>query len=276
MKKTALISAVLVLAGFSGAAFANTAILKANNEIGIAATGTLMNYQEHITPGPSDTESGWMPGFGVKYSLMQNLMGLNNAYVAIHFNRSAGNINYRGAVQTADGDVPVTATDKATIYNVTGRVGMGMALSNDMMVTPYVVGGYQHWNRDLIGPDGYTEDYGAGLVGLGAKFQYAPTSNLVLSATPEFMAIVGGGVKGNVAGVGRAKFGTSGEEKLSLDADYAVAENVHIYGGLSYTHFNYTGGPAPVYGNPDIIAAQEPPSSTNHFGLQLGVAYNFY
>ena len=45
-------------------------IVVANNEVGIAATGTLMNYQEHITEVPSDIESGWMPGFAVKYSLM--------------------------------------------------------------------------------------------------------------------------------------------------------------------------------------------------------------
>ncbi|MHB8237047.1 MAG: hypothetical protein ACYDDD_06240 [Acidithiobacillus ferrivorans] len=45
-------------------------IIAVNNEVGIAATGTLMNYQEHITAVPSDIESGWMPGFAVKYSLM--------------------------------------------------------------------------------------------------------------------------------------------------------------------------------------------------------------
>ena len=44
-------------------------IVVANNEVGIATTGTLMNYQEHITEVPSDIESGWMPGFAVKYSL---------------------------------------------------------------------------------------------------------------------------------------------------------------------------------------------------------------
>lgn len=272
MKKTALFSIAALLAGFSGVAFANTAIMNANNEMGIAATGTLMNYQEHVTPGPADTESGWMPGFGVKYSLMQNIMGVNNAYVAIHFNRSSGGINYKGALQTAHGDIPTKTTDDATIYDVTGRVGMGMSLSSNMMLTPFVVGGYQHWNRNPQGPGAYTEDYGAGLVGLGAKFQYAPTANLVISATPEFMAVVGGSAQPHIPGISSAKFGTSGEEKLSVGADYRISGHVHLYGGLSYTHFNYTGGP--LFADGQHIG-YEPLSSTNLFGMQLGVAYNF-
>lgn len=48
----------------------NNPIVVANNEAGIAATGTHMNYLENLSTSPSDSETGWMPGFAVKYSLM--------------------------------------------------------------------------------------------------------------------------------------------------------------------------------------------------------------
>lgn len=292
MRKTALLAALGALAlSTSALAFAttNNSILAANNEIGMAVTGNLLNYQEHANPG--DTESGWTPGFAVKYSLMQNLVGIHNAYLAMRFGWSRGNVNYHGFTQryTNSGNIAYHSyqgTDNATMYHFTARAGVGLDVGQGMMVTPYVFGGYQHWNRHLLGPRGYTEDYHAGVVGLGAMFQDAVTPQIVVSVTPEFGAIVGGGMNTNVLN-GKANpvsFGTTGEEKISLDADYALSGAYgygagmgwHLYGGLSYTHYNYTGGALtiPIDGM-NFPVGYEPFSSTNLFQLQAGVAYSF-
>jgi len=291
MQKTAIISA-LAATGllFSASAFAaNSAILAANNEIGMAATGNLINYQEH-TPSntPGDTESGWNPGFSVKYSLMKNLVGIHNAYVAIHFGWDKGDINYHGAIQNGlGGHKPYQGTDDATMYRIMARVGEGFGIGNGMMVTPYVFGGYQHWNRDLLGPYGYTEDYHAGVIGLGAMLQDAVTNRLVVTLTPEFGAVVGGAMNTNPFAkfgiqTSPVTFGTSGEEKISLDADYALTGihrngmGWHLYGGLSYTHFNYTGGSLNGnYKGIPIHLGYEPLSSTNLFQVSAGVGYSF-
>ncbi len=296
MQKTALLSALAALGlCFSASAFASdTPIIAANNEVGIAATGNLINYQEHTpAPTPGDTESGWNPGFAVKYSLMQNLLGIHNAYVAIHFGWDKGDINYHGAVQKVGAGgiayAPYQGTDNATMYRVMARVGEGFGLGNGMMITPYVFGGYQHWNRHLLGPAGYTEDYHAGVVGLGAMFQDAVTNRLVLTLTPEFGAVVGGGLSTNAFdsyGIQTqpVSFGTTGEEKISLNADYALSGKYgygagmgwHLYGGLSYTHYNYTGGQLNgSYKGETLNIGYEPLSSSDLFQIDAGVAYSF-
>jgi hypothetical protein len=272
-RKTFLVAVAIAALGFAVTADAqteNSAIVSANNEVGIAITGNLTNYQEDITPGPSDTESGWQPGFAVKGSYMGNLYGLHNVYAAVHYARSSGNIGYYGAV----GAKPYNSTDSATFNRVMARVGMGFGIAcshHEMMITPYVAGGYQTWNRALQGPYGYTENYSAGLIGAGALFQYAVTPRFVVSGKTEVLAVVSGGMTPHVYNgrLGSASFGTSAEEKVTLGGDYRIAGPLHAYSDVSFTHFNYTGGQLALPG------AREPLSSTNQFGMSLGLAYQF-
>jgi hypothetical protein len=278
--------------GFAAAAESQTtmgqsgdsAIVRANNEVGAGATGTLMNYQEHINPGPSDIESGWMPGFDVKYSVMGDYFSSlpRNLYFAVHYQYASGGIAYHGAIQRLAGSIPADSTDNATTNRVVARLGEGFSLAPDMMLTPYLAGGYQDWSRNIAATSQAPESgefYSTGLVGAGALFQYAPTTRLVLGADAEAFATVGGGMTpttypGNL--LGSAGFGTSGEERIALNADYRVIGSWHLYGGLNLTHFNYTGG---ALGTAQIrgltLTGREPSSSTNLFGMDLGVAYAF-
>ena len=74
--------------------------------------------------------------------------------------------------------------------------------------------------------------------------------------------------------LGNAPFGTSGEEKIAVDVDYRLSGPRHVFGGLNFTHFNYTGGhlnsPLAIH-----LGSFEPPSSTNLLGMDLGLAYAF-
>jgi hypothetical protein len=280
--KTFLATTMLAVAalGFAGVADAqaetgrtqteDAAIVQANNEVGIAVTGNLTNYQEYTAHGTADTESGWQPGFAVKGSYMSDLFGLPNVYAAIHYARTTGDIAYHGAV----GNTPYNGSDSATFNRVMARVGMGFGITcpgHEMMLTPYIAGGYQKWNRALQGPHGYTEDYSAGLVGAGALFQYAVTPRFVVSGDTEVLAVVGGGMTSHIFhGVfGSASFGTSAEEKVTAGVDYRITGPLHAYSDVSFTHYNYTGGPLAIRG------ASEPLSSTNQFGISLGLAYQF-
>lgn len=251
----------------------NAAILAANNEIGIAFNENLMNYQENVPAqyGASDTESGWMPGFQVKGSWMGDLAGVNNLYAAVHYQRNSGSIAYMGSL--SNGAV-YDGTDKATTNRVTARIGEGFTIPHGMLVTPFIAGGIQNWNRQMQGQYGYTENYNAGLVGTGVMFQYAPNRHWVLSSTSEIMAVIGAGmtptgVPGYPNGsLGSASFKTSAEEMINAKADYALTSNFHLYGGVQYVHFNYTGG-ALNHG------AFEPSSQTNGFSMDAGVAYSY-
>lgn len=273
MKKLAVAVLAAVTLSTSFAALADTqALVNANNEIGIAAMGSLTNYQENVTPGPSDTESGWTPGVMAKGSYMGSVAGVRNLYSQVKLTYATGPIAYMGAVfNPSTGAVsPYDATDRSAMYRVTGRIGKGFSLDSNLMVTPYVAAGYQHWNRHLVGPYGYTEDYSSPLFGLGVKGQYALNASLVLGVNAEYLAVAGGRMTPNLyqGALGTAHFGTTGEEVLGVDADYRLLQHVHLFGGVGYTHYNYTGG---------LLrhGYYEPSSATNLFEADAGVAYAF-
>ena len=262
------------------AATSTNPILAANNEIGIAATGTLMNYQEYFSPaqthGKSDAESGWMPGFAANYSLMGDYFpSLPNLYFDVHYDYASGGLHYQGFLQKPG--LPNTqTTDNATTQRVLARLGIGFPMGQSALLTPYVAGGYQSWDRNLSATQ--KEHYQGKLIGAGLRYQYVPISRLVLSANVEGLAIIGGGTTPSgtplADHLGNAPFETSGEEKIAINADYQLSGPWHVFGGLNFTHFNYTGGHlnSPLATQ---LGSFEPPSSTNLLGMDLGLAYAF-
>jgi hypothetical protein len=272
MRKTINAVAIMSLAGLmaistEASAGVNT-ILKANNEVGASVTESLFNYQENIARLPADTESGWNPGFAVNGSYMGKLFGIHDVYAETHFGYTSGNVAYMGSL--SNGSV-YNGTDNSTTYRVMGRLGKGCVLSRSSMITPYITGGVQHWNRNLTGPYGYTENYSAGLIGAGAKYQYALTSRLVVGANANVLAVIDGQMTPSIYSgrLGSAQFATSGEENVGVTTDYRVSGPLHLFGGVHYTHFNYTGGPLKG-------GFVEPSSQTNQFNINAGVAYSFY
>ncbi|MHB1749367.1 MAG: hypothetical protein ACYCR3_04525, partial [Acidithiobacillus sp.] len=165
------------LALFSVSAMADSAwntsqnpIVAANNEVGIAATGTLMNYQERfattgVLSSPiDDTESGWLPGFSVNLSGMNSNL-IKNLYLSLNYNYSSAGIAYKGASYNPNlpnSARPLDSTDQATTQSFIGKLGKGLFLGRNMMLTPYVAGGFQLWNRQLPGTH---ERYHSELVG---------------------------------------------------------------------------------------------------------------
>lgn len=245
------------------------AIMAVDNSIALGFNEDLMNYQENINPGPSDTESGWMPGFKIAGSYLGEY---SHVYVGLSYQYNKGNIHYLGA--SLDTGAPVQTTDRATTQRLMAKVGYAFTPMRDVTVIPYVAGGFQNWNRNLkIAYGTEIENYNAGLVGAGALIQYQAMPRLVLSADTEILAVVGGTMHPNFSGLdfGNAKFETSGEEKIGLSANYQLTGPWSVYGGLDFTHYNYTGG---ILSNTDG-EAYEPSSSTNQFGINAGVRYSF-
>ncbi len=276
MKK--IISAAVVSAfalGMSAFACAGTLpIEQVNNSLNIGFNENLLNYQEHL-PSPSDTESGWMPGFTVGYSYMGNLLGVNNLYLSARNKYNSGSINYKGALQTYNGPIPYDTTDKATTETFGFRFGKGFELASNQMLTPYVGIGYYHWNRHLEGIGGYIEDYHNWYTSVGVKYQYALSNHVVLNTADSFGVVYGGGLRihdlPGISGTFHTRgFGSTARERISVGADYLFSHNLYGFANISYTHFNYTG--APVDGIP---GAYEPFSSTNRFGIGVGVGYSF-
>jgi hypothetical protein len=246
------------------------AIIAAESTISLSAGFMHTQYHENIVEGAGDDENGFTYGLGAGVSgLIPNPVIRADLYTALQFDFDAGNITYGGHYLFSG--LPAYATDNAVFNRLEARLGVGLPLADNVELIPFVAGGYQAWNRNInqkneIGTD---EFYRAGLMGGGVKLDVAASPRLVLSATAEALAVLGGGTRANLFGL-NLEFGPSGEERVEFGADYAVTRPFHVFAKLDWEHFNYTGS------KPDVYGFYEPLSTTTQFGANLGVEYSFY
>jgi hypothetical protein len=282
VKKLLLGSVVVVALTAAGAANAGAPVAKAadfatdfsndiiasNNQITLQFVDTYLNYLETggdygTAPGPLDSEKGWVPGFGVKASVMKNWL-FGNDYLEAEFSRSVGNTGYVGSLL---GGVfgSVVMPDGATFTDFDFRWGRGFAVQSNSMITPYVELGYHQWIRAVNLGETYTNEY----AGLGVMAQYAPVSRLVLSAN----GMVGGTFNSHIDVAGPFGFsdslGNSVLYKLALSSDYAVTKSLHVSASVDYTDFSYGASPLQPSG------FFEPHSTTGITTVKVGVGFAY-
>ncbi len=267
-RRVGLVICVLAATGHVALA-ADGAISAAETTVRLGLTGGYGAYSESVVP--QDTESGGLVGGSVSASALIpsafGNFGLPDLYTNAGYDFSAGFLRYHGNLQDAVG-TPYQADDHAFYNTAIVRLGLGHPMSGHGEVIPYVAGGYQNWYRNIGGPDGVGAFYQAGLVGGGMRFDVAPNPLLVLSASAEGFAVIGGTINApseNFSG----DFGTSAEERVGLDADYRLDHSWHAFAGLGVTHYNYTGS------KPGANGLYEPLSSTLQINSMFGVAYGF-
>lgn len=133
----------------------------------------------------------------------------------------------------------------SVLNRILAKFGIGIPWQSSVVVPPYLAGGYQDWQRNLLGTGGYDETYSAGLVGAGLLLQIAPTPRWVLGLDAELLAVVDGenSSTGLMPYPVPIAFSTSGEEKIGLQANYHLRGPSHFFAGTAFTHFNYTRAP---------------------------------
>ena len=264
-----LLAVTGVVARADGVAVAlNPAVIAAETRValGFAVQGT--RYSEGFADA-SDQESGVLPGFSAEASRLGSLLGMPGIYSGVVYDFAGGPLAYNGFIQggAAPGLSPYDATDHARFNSIEVRLGRALALSTAVDVIPFVTAGYQNWYRDVGGAGGYGEFYRAAIAGVGARFDVAVSDRLVISATAEGLAVVGGRASAPALGFA-AGFGTSGEEAVHLGADWRLSNALHLFAGLGVRHFNYAGS---ALNN----GFYEPPSSTLVVRSEVGVAFGF-
>jgi len=242
-------------------------------ETSINIDGIVQHTQYHENVSPiGDDESGFNGGGGVNISsLLPVKPGYSpDLYTYIGYNLEAGGIHYGGHFQ--DG-TPLSATDNAVFQNIEARIGAGFPLNTGIEVIPFIVGGYQAWNRNIDGPgiDGGGEFYHSGLFGFGVKFDEPVSSTVVLSETGEFLGLAGGGVHNPYVNFGRG-FGVTPEEKFEFSVADQITPRWHVTGSAFVEHFNYSGTHPEYF---DGYYVYEPLSTTTQFGFTVGVGYSF-
>lgn len=266
----------VICASLSANAFANTTDIKAsNNQVGIQATSTHVDYTETgngmlgSSTGTQDTENGNVPGFALSLSVMKDWW-LGNDYLELGYSRNKGDTNYVGGA--ADGSTPygsIVGQDGAVIEDYHLRYGKGFVFGNQVMLTPYFEIGHHSWDRSVNAGETYANRY----YGIGVLGQYSPVRKLVLTAN-----LFGGGTYGSnidVSGAGgfSGSLGNSGLFKAGLAADYAFTQHLHGNVGVDYTSFKY--GMSALYPQGNGYASFEPDSTTNYTTLKIGLGYAF-
>ncbi len=267
-QKRVSLAAMFALCIAPAAHAAAPAITAAETSVRLGLTAGYGQYQENTQP--QGRESGALLGgtFGISALTGSGLAGgVPDLYANAEYDFSAGLFTYRGNRQGPD-EQHYQAADNAYYNTVIVRLGIGRPVYQNTEVIPYLAGGYQNWYRNIGGFSGIGAYYQAGLVGGGLRFDISASPLLVLSASAEGLAVIGGRVSApseNFSG----SFGASAEERVGLDADYRLSSAWHAYAGLGLTHYNYSGS------KPDTSGGYEASSGTLQLNSMFGVAYGF-
>lgn len=268
---------VFQLVGFLGAVLmaapvaraADPAIQAAESTVRLGVSAGYGSYSENVAP--QDTETGALLGLSASASALTpgplGRAGFPDVYSDVQYDFSAGLLNYRGNLNNL-AHTPYNTNDNAYYNNVVVRLGLGAPIIGGGEIIPYIAGGYQNWYRNIGGPHGYGEYYQAGLLGGGLRMDLTAGPALVVSASAEGFAVIGGSV--NVPSENfTGQFGSSAQERISLNADYRLNGAWHAFAGLGLTHYTYTGS------KPGFAGIYEPLSTTLQVNSTFGIAYGF-
>lgn len=265
----------LGLAVFSMNALAGTSdILASNNQFVVQFMSTSVDYSESgngflgTSTGLLDTETGSVTGIGFSASGMN---GPGNLYWQAGLDYSRGQTGYTGSLQ---GGVfgSYVGVSSATLINYDARIGEGIPVQDDFMLTPFLEMGGHEWDRGVNYGEVYTHYYfGPGLMG-----QYSPRSQLVLSITALLGRTIGSHIKVNSGPLMNGFSGALGNStltRLGAAADYAFNPKLHGTISVEYTSFQYgMSAVFPVGGN---LVAWEPDSQTRYIMLKIGLGAAF-
>ncbi len=267
--RIALLVAALLAGATSAARAADPVIAAAETSVRLGFTAGYGDYAENIVP--QDRETGALLGMTAGVSALRpdglSAYGLPDLYTSVGYDFSAGFLTYHGGPQNTA--FSSFRSQDNTYYNTAiVRLGLGAPLAGGPELIPYVAGGYQNWYRKLRGSSATGEFYQAGLLGGGVRLDLTRSPALVVTAAAEGFAVIGG----TMAVPSRdfsGNFGTSAEERVSLDADYRLSSDWHAFAGLGLSHFGYSGA------KNGGLGSDEPLSTTFQLNSMFGVAYGF-
>lgn len=176
---------------------------------------------------------------------------------------------YTAMIYDVFGGGPDPAGGSSLVDRVEVRLGAGFdpgrtGVSGRTTLMPFIAGGYEGWS----GPAG-AGVYHAALAGGGIKLDLAVSEGLVVSASAEGLAVLGGRLTPAAAG-NATGFGVSGEADVRLGTNLRLDGNWRAFAGLELRY-----RPRPRVGGRVGAPAELMPASTTELRSVVGLAYGF-
>lgn len=244
-----------------------------NREVAIFGAGLLQDYFEYVKFPNSqswvpDKENGWVPGFGVRASMMHDVGIVDDLYGRVEYEYDKGTTSYSGHYLLAP-QIALHAPSNETIQDFRAELGKGIALDDKTVLIPVLQMEYRTWDRGLS----YTEHYRYTAIGAGLRGDYAVTDQWVVTAKAgvEYMVDAEQQTDG-VPAIGfyptTFHLETNAIFIGTLGVDYQIYRALHAFGEMDYTYFDF--------GHSSVVNGYfEPDSHTSDLRLRLGLALKF-
>jgi len=242
------------------------------------------DYKESLPSPAKSTESGWLPGIYLSYDYKKP----SNIYVKLYGNIAGGNLNYDGATQPPFVR-PLSFDHSQLFFKFEGNIGYTFSIEDKILLIPYTGYGYRYWRRgeskyvtNIFIPsfgsvaiydtkEVYTWNY----LPLGVKFSYIVDDRWSLGATAAVNFMFGGKMT--------AYRSENNPSQSDLDFDLGNKPGYYVEIPISYKFDRNWSIVATFWyeyseiGKSNTLAggAYEPDSTTNQYGLNLGVSYLF-
>ncbi len=258
--------------------FADDAVVRANNEIGVELGAREQDYREFFNykgiPGSQlNSETGVQPTLRAFLVRQAPVLGIQNFYTSFSVSFSTGHSNYKGFMisqSSSDGVGDTARFNKlSSAVDVSARVGYGFRPRGEKwQITPFFEYSLHRWYRDNI------ETYTHHTVGGGALVQYVFRPGLIFGGEVGLAAVLSPRVH-TLRGVTLTPSG-HWQEYMNLKADYAVSQRLHLTGTMGVRHFHY-GCSGSVEGTYADLQGYwfEPSSTTIERIFLVGAAYSF-
>jgi len=236
----------------------------------------LNHYHFGYSESIGDTETGWMNGIHLSY---KNQDKDTKQYWKITYDQTNQNTNYNGSIQETGArrsqqtqtitNIPYQGITNDSITDT--EITFANPVSYGSNAYLYTGLGFHNWDRNLMGPYGYLEQYSWNYIPVGYRLEYKVNDKLsgALDVSARFMfngqmnaSIVNGTFTlGNKIGF-RAELPYS----YKMNSQWsAVVTPWYEYSGIAQSNSIDSGG----------STWQEPDSMNHQYGVNVGVSYTF-
>ena len=251
------------------------AILKADNQASLLFGLINQNYGEQSadTTHYLDRQNGIIP-----YTNFLITKTFEQIYTQLSMSFAGGDTQYLG--ELIGSGAPFVASTRNDMLDLQAKLGYLFFPTDYAGITPYFVGGYHRWLRDINGASfkglivsGYPETYQHAFYGVGILTQLVATPAWVLNVDGNY------GVTHHPQNRAWCSFtspnttevvsslGVRNLYSIGVSSDYLFLHTWHFLAGVDYLRFKYGASP------PDNLGIYEPNSRTMEVFYNVGIGY---